>query len=109
MSYTRWSFFFSRSSGAAVMSMPPKQGTKKRAKPRPIGDPNDPEGFGVWASRFLEWMRVRNYSVAHGGEQRGEPALLRELVRSAEPVTSGGGHQAHPGALPAAPVPLEAP
>lgn len=43
--------------------MPPKQGTKKRAKPRPIGDPHDPEGFGVWASRFLEWMRVRNYSA----------------------------------------------
>jgi integrase/recombinase XerD len=43
--------------------MPPKQGTKKRAKPRPIGDPNDAEGFGVWARKYLEWMRVRNYSL----------------------------------------------
>ncbi len=42
--------------------MPPKQGTKKRAKRKPIGDVHDPDGFGVWAARYLEWMRIRNYS-----------------------------------------------
>ena len=29
-----------------------------------IGDPTDPEGFGVWEPRFLEWLLVRNYSEA---------------------------------------------
>jgi integrase/recombinase XerD len=41
--------------------MPPKQGKKRRA-PRRIGDPHDPEGFGVWVARYLEWLRMRNYS-----------------------------------------------
>lgn len=29
----------------------------------PFGDPSDPQGFGLLCSLFLEWMRVRNYSV----------------------------------------------
>ena len=65
--------------------MPPKQGTKKRAKPRPIGDESDPAGFGVWAARYLEWLRMRNYSERTVENNENEPAFLRELVRSAEP------------------------
>ena len=29
-----------------------------------IGDPTDPDGFSVWLHRFLESLRVRNYSAA---------------------------------------------
>ena len=42
--------------------MPPKQGTWKRKPPRVIGNPEDPEGFGAWVPRYLEWLRERNYS-----------------------------------------------
>lgn len=28
-----------------------------------VGDPNDPEGFLVWTRRYLDWLRVRNYSA----------------------------------------------
>lgn len=36
---------------------------KGQRKPKaPVGDPNDPEGFLVWTRRYLEWLRVRNYS-----------------------------------------------
>lgn len=32
-------------------------------KPKPVvGDPTDPEGFGVWLGRYLEALRVKNYS-----------------------------------------------
>jgi integrase/recombinase XerD len=41
--------------------MPPRQGTKKKAL-RVIGDVTDPDGFGAWIERYLEWLRVRNYS-----------------------------------------------
>ena len=33
---------------------------KKRGKP--VGDANDPEGLYVWTQRYLEWLRVRNFS-----------------------------------------------
>jgi len=42
--------------------MPPKQGTWKRKPPRVIGNPDDPDGFGVWVPRYLEWLKERNYS-----------------------------------------------
>jgi integrase/recombinase XerD len=41
--------------------MPPRKGMTKRA-PRVIGDLSDPDGFGIWVRRYLEWMRVHNYS-----------------------------------------------
>jgi integrase/recombinase XerD len=34
----------------------------KRKPPEPVGDPNDPHGMAVLLARFLEWMRVKNYS-----------------------------------------------
>jgi integrase/recombinase XerD len=38
----------------------PRKGARK---PRVvIGDPNDPEGLGVWMQRYLEALRVKNYS-----------------------------------------------
>ena len=41
--------------------MPFKQGLRK--KPRPsFGDATDLEGFAACAERYMEWMRVRNYS-----------------------------------------------
>jgi integrase/recombinase XerD len=41
--------------------MPPRR--KKQAKAlEPIGDVREPDGFGVWARRYLEWRQVRNYS-----------------------------------------------
>jgi integrase/recombinase XerD len=37
-----------------------RKGTRK---PKPVvGDPTDPEGFGVWLGRYLEALRVKNYS-----------------------------------------------
>lgn len=33
-----------------------------RKKKPVIGDPTDPEGFGVWLRRYLEALRVKNYS-----------------------------------------------
>ena len=33
---------------------------KKRGKP--VGDASDPEGLYVWTQRYIEWLRVRNYS-----------------------------------------------
>lgn len=39
----------------------PKKGT--RSKPKPIvGNPNDPEGLFVWMQRYLEALRIKNYS-----------------------------------------------
>lgn len=38
----------------------PKKGTRKASKP--VGDPNDPEGLYCWMQRYLEAMRVKNYS-----------------------------------------------
>jgi integrase/recombinase XerD len=36
---------------------------KGRRKPKPVlGDPNDPDGFGVWTRRYLEALRIQNYS-----------------------------------------------
>ena len=40
--------------------MPRKKGSRK-AKVA-VGDPNDPEGLFVWMKRFLEALRVKNYS-----------------------------------------------
>ena len=33
-----------------------------RKKKPVVGDPTDPEGFGVWLRRYLEALRVKNYS-----------------------------------------------
>jgi integrase/recombinase XerD len=34
-----------------------------QSKPKPvIGDPTDPQGFCVMLARYLDWMRVKNYS-----------------------------------------------
>jgi integrase/recombinase XerD len=41
--------------------MPPKQ-RKGPKPPRVIGSLDDPDGFGVWVRRYLEWLAVRNYS-----------------------------------------------
>ena len=41
--------------------MPPRQKRRPKAL-RPIGDPHDPDGFGLWVRRYLEHLRVRNYS-----------------------------------------------
>jgi integrase/recombinase XerD len=41
---------------------------KRRKTPEPIGDPNDPQGMIVMFNRFLESMRVKNFSdetIAH--------------------------------------------
>ena len=69
--------------------MPPKQGKKKKA-PRVIGDPHDPEGFGVWVRRYLEWLAVRNYSPRTVGNAESSLRLFvewcgaRSLVRPVE-------------------------
>ncbi len=47
--------------------MPIKRGNKQ--PPRPIGDPNEPDGFWIWSQRFLQWLQTRNYS-AHTVESR---------------------------------------
>lgn len=40
-------------------------------KPKPpIGDPSDPQGMAVFRDRFLEWMRVKNYSEDTIGTRR---------------------------------------
>jgi integrase/recombinase XerD len=39
----------------------PRKGTRRPKVA--IGDPNDPEGLYVWMKRFLESMRVKNYSA----------------------------------------------
>jgi integrase/recombinase XerD len=57
--------------------MPPRQGKHKRAA-RVIGDPNDPEGFGVWVGRYLEWLRVRNYSPRTAQNAQSSLALFVE-------------------------------
>ncbi len=41
--------------------MPPKQ-RKGPKPPRVIGNLDDPDGFGVWVRRYLNWLAVRNYS-----------------------------------------------
>jgi integrase/recombinase XerD len=41
--------------------MPPRKGSR-RGSARVIGDPGIEDGFGVWVGRYLEWLRVRNYS-----------------------------------------------
>lgn len=42
----------------------------RRRKPKvPLGDPNDPHGFGVWATRYIEWLRVRGFSERTAGNQ----------------------------------------
>lgn len=38
----------------------PRRGFRKVKTP--VGDPNDADGFCVWTRRYLEWLRVRNYS-----------------------------------------------
>src|SRR5271154_4007741 len=34
----------------------------RRRKGAPLGDPNDPEGLYAWMRRYLEALRVKNYS-----------------------------------------------
>jgi integrase/recombinase XerD len=41
--------------------MPPRQGRHRKAV-RVIGDVSEPDGFGIWVGRYLEWLRIRNYS-----------------------------------------------
>ena len=41
--------------------MPAKRGKPRRGW-RPVGDRSDPEGFGIWAERYLGWLATRNYS-----------------------------------------------
>lgn len=36
--------------------------TKRRKKAPTVGDPNDPDGLLVWTRRYVEHLRVRNYS-----------------------------------------------
>ena len=38
----------------------PRRGYRKPKKP--FGNPNDPDGFFVWVKRYVESLRVRNYS-----------------------------------------------
>ncbi|MFC1641669.1 site-specific tyrosine recombinase XerC [Myxococcota bacterium] len=38
----------------------PKRGSRKPKAP--VGDPNDPDGLYVWMKRYLEALRVKNYS-----------------------------------------------
>lgn len=33
-----------------------------RSPPPPVGNPDDPQGMAVLLSKFLEWMRVKNFS-----------------------------------------------
>jgi integrase/recombinase XerD len=33
-----------------------------RSPPAPVGNPNDPQGMAVLLDKFLEWMRVKNFS-----------------------------------------------
>jgi integrase/recombinase XerD len=69
--------------------MPPKQGKKRRPRRR-IGDPHDPDGFGVWVGRYLEWLRVRNYSPRTATNVESSLALFvqwceaRSLLRPVE-------------------------
>jgi integrase/recombinase XerD len=39
--------------------MPPRGRRKPKAV---VGDPNDPDGMGVWMKRYLDHLRVKNYS-----------------------------------------------
>jgi len=41
--------------------MPPRQKRQKKVL-RAIGDVSVPDGFGMWAARYLAWRRERNYS-----------------------------------------------
>ncbi len=59
--------------------MPIKRGNKQ--PPRPIGDPNEPDGFWIWSQRFLQWLQTRNYS-AHTVESR--EVGLRRFVQWCE-------------------------
>ena len=74
--------------------------------PEPVGDPNDPYGMAVLLARFLEWMRVKNYSeeTVHLPSLRSQP--LHRLGRRTRRGTAQRSHQADPGALPALPVSL---
>jgi integrase/recombinase XerD len=40
----------------------PRRGQRKVREP--LGDPTDPRGFAALLARYLEWLRVRNYSAA---------------------------------------------
>jgi integrase/recombinase XerD len=41
--------------------VPARQGKRRKPK-RVIGDPHEPDGFGEWVPKYLEWLRIRNYS-----------------------------------------------
>jgi integrase/recombinase XerD len=83
--------------------MPPRQGSKRKA-PRKIGDLHDPEGFGVWVRRHLEWMAVHNYSPRSVGNTESSLALFvewceaRSLMRPVEltkPILERYQHHLH--------------
>ena len=38
----------------------PRKGDKQ--PPKQVGNPGDPQGMAVMLEKFLEWMRVKNYS-----------------------------------------------
>ncbi len=38
----------------------PRRGTRKPKAA--VGDPSDPQGMSAWMARYLEWMRIQNYS-----------------------------------------------
>jgi integrase/recombinase XerD len=46
----------------------PRKGERKVK--RVVGDPSDPRGMAVMLSRFLEWMRVQNYSERTVGNRQ---------------------------------------
>lgn len=51
--------------------MPRKRRLPPHQKPRPmVGDPDDPRGLGVLAERYIEWMRIQNYSEKTTKEYR---------------------------------------
>ena len=46
----------------------PRKGERKVKQV--VGDPSDPRGMAVMLSRFLEWMRVQNYSERTVGNRQ---------------------------------------
>lgn len=56
---------------------PKHSGKRPSTTGNPFGDPTDPQGFAALCHAFLEWMRVKNYSVQTIDDRR---KYLRHFV-----------------------------
>ena len=54
---------------------------RKRDKqpPKQVGNLGDPQGMAVYLEKFLEWMRVKNYSVRTIDKPPAVPAVLHRV------------------------------